>query len=100
MAETIKCSTVLVSEGNRLRAYGSVDEVPVEIRRRFLEPSDRLRTATILIADQKGREELERAARIQGVTGFDAQPRAWIRWVEGGILCAFAAAVWALLSLR
>jgi hypothetical protein len=100
MAETVKCSTVLVSMGNQLRAYSSVDEVPAEIRRRFLEPSERLRTATILIADQKGREELERAARIQGVAGVDVRPRRWLRWVEGGILCAFAAAVWALLSLR
>ena len=51
------------STGNRLRVYRSVEEVPPEIRRRFSERSDGLRTATILIADRNGRERLLRARR-------------------------------------
>ena len=105
MARTIKCSTVLVSSGNRLVSYRSVDEVPLEIRRRFLDHTAGLRTATILIADRKGREELLRAARVgeEPVEPQEAPDKLWptVRpWVEGGILCALGAALWALFALR
>ncbi len=105
MARTIKCRTVLVSSGDRLTAYRSVEEVPVEIRRRFIERTSGLRTATILIADRKGREELLRAsAGAEGAIESQAPPpNLWstVRpWVEAAVLCAWGAAVWALIALR
>jgi len=105
MAATIKCSTVLVSEGNRLTSYRSVDEVPLEIRRRFLQRPGGLRTGTILIADRKGREEWLRGTQTGDFEPAEAASRglAWqsVRpWVEGAILCALGAGIWALLALR
>jgi len=111
MSDTLKYSTVLVSTGNRLSVYGSVEEVPLEIRRKFLDRSPGLRTATILIADKNGRERLLRNASAE--SGDEASPsvppeepsarKAWpaIRpWVEAVVLCAFGAAMWALFTLR
>jgi hypothetical protein len=105
MARTIKCRTVLVSSGDRLTAYRSVEEVPVEIRRRFLDRTGDLRTATILIADRKGREELLRASAENEAVLETRQftPALWVNlrpWVEGAVLCALGAAVWALIALR
>jgi hypothetical protein len=112
MTRTLKCSTVFVSCGRELEVYRSVEEVPAEVRRRFLMTANGLQSATILIADRKGRQELLRAAqgdsdRIQ-VRAFtpvaersDGDRWRSVRpWVESAIFCAFAAAMWALFAMR
>lgn len=61
---TIKTSTIFISVGERTRVYRSVDDVPPKLRRKLTESTNGLNSATILIADRNGREELMKA--IQG----------------------------------
>jgi uncharacterized protein YbaR (Trm112 family) len=56
-------STVLISTGNADRVYRSVDEVPVRLRNRLLKTTNGANSATILIADRKGRKEIDKAMR-------------------------------------
>jgi len=57
----LKTSTVRISAGETDAVYGSVGEVPAGLRRRLLRSTSSLNSATILIADQRGRQELVRA---------------------------------------
>ena len=56
-------STVLISTERADRVYRSVDEVPVRLRNRLLKTTNGANSATILIADRKGRKEIDKALR-------------------------------------
>src|SRR5436305_1207928 len=56
-------STVLISSGASDRVYRSVDEVPARLRTRLLKSTNGANSATILIADQRGRKEITKAMR-------------------------------------
>lgn len=56
-------STVLISTGNADRVYRSVNEVPARLRNRLLKTTNGVNAATILIADRKGRKEIDKAMR-------------------------------------
>lgn len=43
--------------------YRSVDEVPAQLRSRLLKTTNGVNSATILIADRKGRKEIDKAMR-------------------------------------
>jgi len=58
-----RCSTILVAVREKIAVYRSVDEVPEDLRGRLVEATGRPDCATILIADQRGREEISRALR-------------------------------------
>lgn len=58
-----KCSTIFVAAGDRIRVFHSLEEVPEELRERLLESTRGASAATILIADQRGREEILRAVQ-------------------------------------
>jgi hypothetical protein len=58
-----KCSTIFISTGGRIQVFHSLEEVPEELRERLLESTRSASAATILIADQRGREEILRAAQ-------------------------------------
>ncbi len=58
-----KCSTIFIAAGNQVRVFHSLEEVPEELRERLLETTRGASAATILIADQRGREEILRAAQ-------------------------------------
>jgi hypothetical protein len=60
---TLRCSTILVSEGEELDVFHSLEELPDPVRRRVLEQSRRGGTATIFIANRGGREELTKRLR-------------------------------------
>jgi len=62
---TVKSSTIFISIGKRTRIYHSVDDVPPVLRKRLEQSTSGMNSATILIADRNGREELVRA--IQGL---------------------------------
>jgi hypothetical protein len=59
----LKSSTILISAGDTDAVYRSVKEVPAPLRRKLLKSTNGLNSATILIADRKGREEIARAIR-------------------------------------
>jgi hypothetical protein len=58
---TLKTSTIFISKGNRTRVYRSVAEVPQKLRKELEETTNGFNSATILIADRKGRQEILRA---------------------------------------
>lgn len=61
---TARSATIFIASGEKTRVYRSVDEVPPELRRKLIETTRGMNSATILIADKRGREELVRA--LQG----------------------------------
>ena len=57
----MKSSTILISAGETEAVYRSVKEVPPPLRRKLLKSTNGLNSATILIADRRGRAEITRA---------------------------------------
>jgi hypothetical protein len=62
---TARSSTIFIATGEATRVYRSADEVPPTLRRRLQESTRGTNSATILIADKRGREELVRALEGQ-----------------------------------
>jgi hypothetical protein len=62
---TVKSSTIFISIGKRTKVYRSFDDVPPTLRKRLEQSTSGMNSATILIADRNGREELVRS--IQGL---------------------------------
>ena len=56
-------STVLISADGTEVIYRSMEEVPDPLRNRLLKSTNSANSATILIADRKGKEEIVRAIR-------------------------------------
>jgi hypothetical protein len=56
-------STVLISAGGADLVYRSVEEVPARLRTKLLKSTNGQNSATILIADQRGRKEIAKAMR-------------------------------------
>ena len=59
----MKTSTILISAGRTDAVYRSVSEVPQMLRKRLLKSTSGMNSATILIADRRGKEELAKAIR-------------------------------------
>src|SRR3954470_10273516 len=62
---TVKSSTIFISIGKRTKIYRCVEDVPATLRKRLEQSTSGMNSATILIADRNGREELVRS--IQGL---------------------------------
>lgn len=60
---TVKSSTIFISIGDKTEVYRSVDEVPPSLRKKLEQSTNGINSATILIADRKGKEEIVRAIR-------------------------------------
>jgi hypothetical protein len=58
---TVKTSTIFIAKGDRTHVYHSVSEVPPRLRKELEESTNSFNSATILIADRRGREEILRA---------------------------------------
>ena len=58
---TVKTSTIFIAKGGRTRVYRSVEEVPARLRKELEESTNGFNSATILIADRRGRAEIIRA---------------------------------------
>lgn len=58
---TQRTSTIFVAIGDQTHVYRSVEEIPPALRRKLQEKTRGMNSATILIADKRGREELVRA---------------------------------------
>ena len=74
-------STVLISTERADRVYRSVDEVPLRLRNRLLKTTNGANSATILIADRKGRKEIDKAMRKMPAN----QQRRIVRSILGGV---------------
>src|SRR5690349_24326170 len=60
---TLKSSTIFISVGDKTEVYRSVDDVPPRLRKKLEQSTNGINSATILIADRRGREEIVRAIR-------------------------------------
>jgi hypothetical protein len=105
-------STVLIATSGTDQVYRSVQDVPVGLRTRLLKSTNGANSATILIADRRGRKEIAKAMRnlpgpvqrrwMQTVIGVEAAAAA-IEWLTParrraigviiGILILWAAAL-------
>lgn len=117
---TAKSSTIFISTGDETKVYRSVEDVPPELRRRLAVSTRGMNSATILIADKRGRAELVRA--LQGRSS-DVQCRlveairsrhideaakpikkqrlgfgSLRRWLEFLLPAAFGASLWFLIE--
>ena len=59
----VKTASILISVGDAEGVYRSVDELPEPLRAKFTVATQGLNSATILIADRRGRQEIARALR-------------------------------------
>ena len=62
---TAKSSTIFITHGEKTNVYRSLAEVPPPLRRKLQQSTQGMNSATILIADKRGREELVRALQGQ-----------------------------------
>ena len=60
---TYQTSTVLISGRGGERVFRSVEEVPAALRTKLLKSTNGANSATILIADRRGRREIAKAMR-------------------------------------
>jgi hypothetical protein len=58
---TLKTSTIFIAKSGRTRVFHSVGEIPQDLRRELEDSTNGFNSATILIADRRGREEIRRA---------------------------------------
>ena len=67
---TVKTSTIFIAKGEKTRVYRSVQDVPPHLRKELEDSTNGFNSATILIADRRGREEILRA-----LNGFSSRLR-------------------------
>ncbi|MDX2153931.1 MAG: hypothetical protein SFV54_24535 [Bryobacteraceae bacterium] len=60
---TFRTSTIFIGAGNETKVYRRLEEVPPQLRKKLIATTNGRNSATILIADRKGRRELARAVR-------------------------------------
>ena len=97
-------STVLISTEGPDKVYRSVEDVPYPLRHRLLKSTNSQNSATILIADRRGRQEIAKAMRslpgsgqrrlMQSLLSGSARPNP-----EGRLTPAWKKAVLALVLM-
>ena len=118
---TVKTSTIFIAKGGKTRVFHSVSDVPAPLRKELEASTNSFNSATILIADRRGREEIVRAlnglptglrSRLASsltpkplsVTGETVPPRAldFLRrnWVEVLLPGAVGLIVWFAFHYR
>jgi hypothetical protein len=115
---TLKSSTIFISVGNKTEVYRSVADVPPSLRKKLEQSTNGINSATILIADRKGKEEIVRAIRglpsnlrsklstslREDAPRAERKPIAWAslwqNWAEFLLPAAIGVAVWLLFSAK
>jgi hypothetical protein len=115
---TLKSSTIFISVGNKTEVYRSVNDVPPPLRKQLEQSTNGIHSATILIADRKGKEEIVRAirglpsslrSRLGASFRKDAAAetksrnqlaRFWEDWAELILPATIGMAVWLLFSAK
>ena len=115
---TLKSSTIFISVGNKTEVYRSVADVPPPLRKKLEQSTNGINSATILIADRKGKEEIVRAIRglpssLRSQLGKSAREESepaqkpairwtalWQDWAELLLPAAIGLAVWLLFTAK
>ena len=116
---TLKSSTIFISVGNKTEVFRSVDDVPPPLRKKLEQSTNSINSATILIADRNGKEEIVRAirglpsslrSRLSATLRQEARqesskaPNRWIAlwqdWAEIVLPAAIGLAVWLLFTAK
>ena len=120
---TIKTSTIFIAKGGKTYVYQSVEDVPLPWREQLEQSTNGFNSATILIADRRGREEIVRAlngmptglrTRLQSTLASTAErvaavPRNGIRsvahffrrnWLEMLLPMIVGAGLWVVFNYR
>jgi len=64
LSGVLQTSTILIAAGDEASGfYRSMDEVPEPLRQMLVQSTNGLNSGTIYIADQRGREQIDRALR-------------------------------------
>jgi hypothetical protein len=58
---TVKTSTIFIAKTGRTQVYRSVGEIPARLRKELEQSTNSFNSATILIADRRGRAEIVKA---------------------------------------
>jgi hypothetical protein len=111
---TSKTSTILISVGDRVQVYRSVDEVPPHLRRKLLQSTSSVNSATVLIADEGGRREILKSLKglpselqsrlVRTLSARSSSDRrrtmvlGWRQWAEIGLLAAIGLCLWLLAA--
>lgn len=105
----LKTSTILISSDDTEGVYRSVREVPEPLRKKLLRLTSGLNARTILIADQRGQQEITRALhsipedyQAKRLSGASTAPSRFSVAHAAGILLAGVTGVlaWLLLFRR
>jgi len=99
----MKTSAVLIAAGGERQVYRSVAEVPASLRKQLQDSTSGANSATILIADRRGKEEIAKALeRVSEVAPEVTAPPvwrvlglSWRNWI--GVAIGFASGVLAWL---
>ncbi len=116
---TVKTSTIFISVGDKTKVYRSVNDVPPPLRKKLEQSTNGINSATILIADRRGREEIVKAIRglpssvrsrlASSLSGPKERPKPetpvavtplWRNWAEIAVPALIGALVWLLFSLK
>lgn len=115
---TLKSSTIFISVGDKTEVYRSVADVPPPLRKKLEQSTNGINSATILIADRKGKEEIVRAirglpsslrAKIATTSKDEPRPERrastrwaalWQDWAEFLLPAAIGVAVWLLFTAK
>jgi hypothetical protein len=112
---TQKMSTILVSVGNETRTFRSIAEMPPSLRKKLIETTSGRTAGTLLIADERGRQEILRT--MQGHTSslesrllaslarqYSGGPKTrWFSWrhvAEIGLVAGIGLCLWLLAAWR
>jgi hypothetical protein len=115
---TVKTSTIFISVGEKTKVYRSVNDVPPPLRKKLEQSTNGINSATILIADRRGREEIVKAirglpsgvqSRLTSISPTQDRPKPeppvasrafWRNWVEILLPGAIGAVVYLLFSMK
>jgi hypothetical protein len=113
---TAKSSTIFITDREKTNVYRSLGDVPPALRRKLRESTQGINSATILIADKRGKEELVRALQgrpsevqcrvadsIRAKERSSKSPRipfSLRTWLELLLPVAIGASLWLLIGSR
>ena len=118
---TVKTSTIFIAKGNHTQIFHSVSEIPAPLRKQLEDSTNSFNSATILIADRRGKREILKAleglpshfrarlAASMGPAGKTASGRSGsvvnrtlaffrTRWLELSLPFITGLIIWALLN--